>query len=139
MENLAIKMTSSHEEVIWGLRSYLGKIIIGDFEETIYVPVEFWSIDDYRKQWIEGIERIKTHSKSCLVATIQGNKKKPDLINWWLLYKKENKIFIHNQLLIEKSLNKTLNKGLFTTESCYDYIPRKSTSKKISEWVIDLK
>ena len=136
--NLNIEIVSPQEETIWGLRSYRGKIIIGDFEETIYVPVEFWSLADYQKQWAEGLERIKNETKSCLVAAIQGHNGIPTLINWWAMYKKDNKIFIQNQLLIEKSLEKTLHKSSFTVENCYDHIPRKSISKKVSEWVVDI-
>lgn len=138
MKDLSIIITSPQEEIIWGLHSYWGKLIINDFEETIYVPVEFWSLDIYQNQWKEGLDRLKKKSKSCLVATIQGYENIPTLINWWILYKQKNKIFIQNQLLIETSLKETIKEQPFTPETCYNYIPRKSRSKKVAEWIVEL-
>lgn len=53
------------------------EIQIGDFKETFEMPLEYWTIYDYEKQWQEGIERIRTHDQSCLVYEIQDPAKAP--------------------------------------------------------------
>ena len=136
-KNLDIKALSSVEETIWGLRSYIGEITLGNSRETFEMTIEWWNLEDYQKQWHIGLERIKTHSTSCLVARIEGYQGNPVQIDWWLLYKESNKIIIRNQLLISTILTSTIN-GPFTPETCYNYIPPKSRSKKVSEWVVDL-
>lgn len=139
IKNLSITVTSRKEKIIWELRAYLGKIIIGNFTETIYIPVEFWTLEDYKKQWKEGLRRIETEKKSCLVATVQGYDNTVSLINWWPLYKVDDKIIVENCLLVGKYLTKTLDNRPFTPETCYDFIPGKSRSKEVSKWIIDLK
>jgi hypothetical protein len=137
MKNLSIKIISPCEEVIWGLRAYLGEIQIGTFSEKIYVPVEFWSLDDYMKPWQEGLKRIESENKSCLVVTIQGTHDRPSLLNWWLLYKKEGQIIVENSLYAGSDIEKLLKGNPFTPETCYQCISRMSRDKRVSKWIID--
>src|SRR3989344_8136127 len=99
---LGIKITDNKPKIIDKQPCYLGKIIIKDFWEILEIPVDYWTLDDYKRQWKEGIERLKTHDRSCLVASVQDPTKAP-LINWWPLYKVDTSIYIYNHLLIGKS------------------------------------
>ena len=118
----------------------IGEIQIGDFKETFEMPLEYWTIEDYQKQWRAGIERIKTHDNSCLVTELQDPNKAPRAIIWEL-YKEGDKVYIQNRLLYGRLFHKLLKKRPFTVETCYDFIsPRETESDgdPISEWVIDL-
>ena len=138
MKNLNINVISSHEEIIWGLRSYIGEIIIDGYKETFEMPVEFWTLEDYKKQWAEGLEKIKIENKSCLVARIEGENGKPSQIEWWLLYRKDKKIFIRNQLMLSDNLKEYVGDHPFTPENCYQFIKPMSRSKEVSTWIVDL-
>lgn len=137
MKSLSIQVISSVEEIAWGLRSYVGEINIGHYKETFDMPVEYWTRRDYEKQWREGIERIETNDRSCLVTRVEGYHNKPVHIEWWLLYKEDYKIVIRNQMLRPTMPSFKID-GPFTPETCYNYIPRKSRNKNVSEWIIDL-
>ncbi len=134
-----MKVTSRREKIILDLRAYLGKITIGDFKETLYIPVEFWTLEDYKRQWEEGLIKIETESKSCLVATIEGQDQTVALIDWWPLYKVGNKITVENYLFVGNYLKEILQDRPFTPETCYDFIPKKSRSKEVSRWVVEIK
>lgn len=125
-----------------GVLSVLGRLTLHDFEESLYVPLDWWSIEDYENQWKEGLDRIKNHDQSCLIATIHDPTIRP-YIDWWILYKIDNKIHVQNQLLVADIYQKKIGNKPFTKESCYSFIsPRKSMSGiagvPISEWVVEL-
>ncbi len=126
-----------------GFSYALGKIYIGDdFSETIAPALNYWTMDDYRKQWKEGLERIKNYNTSCLVASIQNPETSNRLLNWWPIYKVGQKIYIQNELYMEEDYDQLMGDMLFTPETCYDFIrPRVISSPEgdeYSEWVIDL-
>lgn len=74
----------------------MGKIKIDDYSESIYIPVDFWSIEDYKKQWTEGLQRLKTHDKSCLVVTIHDPNIRP-FIDMWVMYKIDDMVYVQNK------------------------------------------
>jgi len=120
---------------------YIGKIVIGDFTETIHIPINFWTIDEYKKQWAEGLARIETHDSSCLIASIQDPKIDPYL-NWWALYKVGDTVYIHNNMFVDFTYEEHFGNTVITRENCYDFIsPRETVTddgEKISEWSIPL-
>lgn len=154
-----------------------GRITIGNFSELFTVALNCWTIEDYKRQWKTGIEKIyPTHglksviagapqalntdrsclkrlgfsgekitsnNNSCLVASVQHPQNTPQLVDWWILYKIENKIIIQNHLLTGKWYSMTIGTNLFSPESCYQFIqPRliNSSSDELhySEWEVDV-
>jgi hypothetical protein len=76
---LRMEFIPSSYEIEDGFTYCYGKIFIGDdFCETIIPAIGYWSANDYKKQWQEGLERIRTHDSSCLVASIQNPYTSPD-------------------------------------------------------------
>lgn len=122
---------------------YRGQITIGDFKESFIMPLDSWTIEEYKQQWREGLERIKTHNSSCLIATLSGLKRDYPFIILWALYKENDTIFIQNKLLFDEIFEQ-ISQGLppFNSKTCYLYLlPRKTTSSsgnKISEWKTNL-
>ncbi len=141
--NFKITIDPSTQTVENNCKMCFGKIYIGDdFTETIAPALDYWSIEDYEHQWQEALERIKTHDTSCLVASIQNPNIAPYL-NWWVMYKEKNKIYIYNQQLAGNDVEDFLNNQAFTTSSCYNFIPPKNVVNPndgydYSEWEIDI-
>ena len=144
MNKFSIEVISKNPKKINGLLSSAGRITIGDFTETFIMSLDSWTIEDYRQQWKEAIERIKTHDASCLVTTAQNISTYP-FIMLWLLYKVENKIFLQNQLInteILEELNLPFKLSEFNIKNCYNLItPREILSEDgetYSEWSVML-
>ena len=118
-----------------------GELQINDFMEHLYIPLDWWSLSDYLKQWQEGFNYLEHHDRSCLVVSIHNPHIRP-YINWWLLYKVGDKVHIQNQLVIGEIYEKQVGDKPFNLETCYDFIPERGEpydedGNKISEWVID--
>ena len=120
----------------------MGEISIGGYDETLYMPLDYWTISDYKRQWQEGLERIKTHDQSCLVATTHDLAMRP-FIDWWLLYKVGDEVYVQNQLVIGDIYQDQIGNNEFTVDNCYDFIPprhinRNEDKDKVSEWFVVL-
>ncbi|MGC2310346.1 MAG: hypothetical protein WA432_01855, partial [Candidatus Babeliaceae bacterium] len=50
---------------------YMGELIIGEFKDTFELALGSWDVHEYRLQWKEGLERLKTYNTSCLVVCVQ--------------------------------------------------------------------
>lgn len=125
-EDLMHVMTRNHQ-IARGYVSFNGD------KYTIYPSYEYWSLEDYKRQWKEGLERIKTKNRSCLVVDFDYVNDNPS-VTLWLLYKKKNKIHIQENFLHSKDI-----KSAFTPETCYQFIRQYKThddGEKIYEIVI---
>jgi hypothetical protein len=119
----------------------MGQIQIGDFEEYFDAPLDWWSVEDYERQWKEALNRLVDHDRSCFVVAINDPKCRP-FIEWWKLYKAGNKIYIRNSIVLENIYKDLIGNSLFTVETCYNFIPPRGDvynedGIKISEWVVD--
>jgi hypothetical protein len=140
--DIKIEITSKIPRKIYNVRAYEGLIHIGDFSESIYVPLDYWSRQDYERQWKEGLERIKTHDTSCLVATIHDPKIRK-FVDWWVLYKEGKTIFVNNEMIHDCEYEKLIGDKPFNLETCYNFIePRVTMTEnghKVSTWSVPFK
>ena len=117
-----------------------GEVRIGEFIESFKMALGSWSLEEYKQQWHEGLERLKNHDQSCLIANIQEFEN--SLVDWWILYKEGNTVYVQNELMAGDCLQAFLTRGEFNRETCYDFIePRQTVTKdgeKISEWSFEL-
>lgn len=67
--DIEIKVITKKPKIIYGLNAHEGKIKIGDFSECFYMPINWWSLKEYKRQWKEGLEQIQHEKQSCLVTT----------------------------------------------------------------------
>ncbi|HVW99302.1 MAG TPA: hypothetical protein VHA52_02515 [Candidatus Babeliaceae bacterium] len=125
-----VERATNIDNCIWG------EIRINDFHENLIIPLEYWNVEDYENQWVQGLKRIENHDKSCLVASVQDPLDEP-FINWWLLYKESNRIVIRNSILFDHLYRNKIGNNLFTPSSCFNFIPKKSNDK-VSEWIVTL-
>lgn len=108
------------------------------------MPLTDWSIEMYKQQWKEGLERIEKTSFSCLVTTVQHLDKNA-LIELWVLYKENNTIFLQHSLITRsmiQELNLPLNLAAFTPKNCYEDapFPRETITEEgnaVYEWEIN--
>lgn len=139
--NLSIKMLDKKPKKRWESLTIKGQITIGDFREDLYPSLDWWSPDDYEQQWTEGLKKLFDNEKSCFVVDI-NNPKDRKFIEWWRLYKINNKIYIRNSIMVADIYNEQIGDKPFTIQTCYDFIPDRGPlhddeGNKISEWVID--
>lgn len=126
----------------------LGEIKINNFKESFIMSLNDWTMEDYKKQWQAGIDRLKHANSSTLIANAQGlkhlsfEKEIFPLIEWWILYKVDNKVYIQNKLMCDVIYKKIVGKKPFNAQTCYQFITPRNTHTsegyEIDEWVMDL-
>lgn len=132
-----IDIDESRQPVIaYGEKCLTGTIQIRDFTETFHVPVEIWSVADYKRQWKEGIERFLTGTlPSCLVTGMR-DPKQGVFINTWPIHAEDDHVVLQNKILLCKQIRRR-----FKGRNIYDFIgPREimtEDGEPISEWVLD--
>ncbi|MCL4379896.1 hypothetical protein M1466_00170 [Candidatus Dependentiae bacterium] len=110
-----------------------------DFCEQHLSRVDFWTPAMYEQQWREGLARIQTHDKSCLIFNMV-----PGYIDTWLLYKIDHNVYIQNiTFLDEYFTRKKIAYPFITPENCYDYLleprmERDANGNGPSEWVVPM-
>jgi hypothetical protein len=121
--------TNEHKECF-------GVITIDDFQETLVVPLEYWSKNDYQQHWKKSLERALRKEDSCLITSMY-DPQKANFIVWWLLYIRENKVIVQNHLLFLNTLSES-----FTPDNPYRFIPKYESENedgdKISEWIVPI-
>lgn len=139
-----VEIISKKPKKINNLLCFVGSITIDDFTERFNMPLNSWPIEWYLQQWREGLQRIETHDTSCLVATVQNLNTDPFVV-MWVLYKKNNTVYIQNNLLINSIVNELKLPHLlhdFNPTTCYQFITKRETitetGEKISEWETSL-
>jgi hypothetical protein len=132
-----IKVISNEIGIIYNLPCYWGMIRINNFSEKFTMPISWWSLQDYKQQWVEGLERIYHMGTSCLVTSAQLLPDAP-FINRWILYKEQDTIYVQNHILFGKRFKERFNDEQFNLLTCYQFInPRETDTEgeyKISEW-----
>lgn len=138
-----IRVRDNKPVIRYEVLSVMGKLSLSDYHTTLYMPLDFWTIADYKQQWKEGLKRLKDHNQSCLVATIHDPEMRT-FVDWWLLYKVGNDVYVQNQLIIADIYQHQIGNKSFTIDNCYDFIqPRvinegKKEDEKVSEWMVSL-
>lgn len=82
-----------------------------------------WSLSDYKKQWIDGLERIKYYHSSCLItAFIQNNKLGFPYVQTYDLHKTNNQLFIQPRIFFSDEYINMLKLKAYNSKTCYDFI-----------------
>lgn len=82
-----------------GEKASLGQIKIGNFQERILIPTEYWSPADYRQQWIEAVDQISKTGDATALITEMYDPSDANFIKCWPIYKEGNTIHIQNRIL----------------------------------------
>lgn len=141
MSAISIRVTSTLKKHRDGVPYYKGEIQIGDHKETLFIAVNYWTLDDYKKQWRQALERIKTHDTSMLVVSVRNPQRDPKLpspsFENWSLYKIDGKIIAQPGILFNPFLDSMPYKGPFTLDTWPNFLTPLST-EDVDEWSIDL-
>lgn len=140
MKNISIKVIDHKPRLIKKIPYVVSKITIGNFDETFDMAIKWWTIEDYENQWRVGLERLKSHDKSCLVTEAFNLDASP-LINWWLIYKKNNKLYIYNHMLFQEYYIEVIGDKEFTPQTCYNFIDPEplvvfEDGSRAAEWIV---
>lgn len=115
-----------------------GKLVVDGSSLPFFMDLKKWKIDDYKRQWKEGLKRLNNHNESCLLMNVYDIKGDP-AVSWCLIYKIDNHLFIRLRILIDDYQSIVGNKP-FTPDTCYDFIPPRQTheddGEKIPEAII---
>lgn len=99
------------EPEIWeGELRCFGEMIIGDSQETFYMSLSFWTVEDYRQQWKLALKRIIESKKDTVLMQSMGDPETTRFFFWWTIYYEgEHEIYIHNNLIDLKELKSPLD------------------------------
>ncbi|MBX9702537.1 MAG: hypothetical protein K2X39_00140 [Silvanigrellaceae bacterium] len=144
MGNFKIKVLNKKAKKFDGICYRTGTIKMNDYYERFMMAIADWEVKDYQEQWHEGLNRIKHYETSCLVASVYSLPK-DGRAHVWALYRVDNQVIIHDQLLIDQILEAgSIDKKIkdFTKSSCYDYLPPlkriSDYGQPITEWIVSI-
>jgi len=87
----------------------VGMIAFADLYESFDMPLDYWALEQYEYQWQQGLRRLKNHTHSCLVTAI-NNPEQRRYINWWLLYREGDVIYIQNHIIVGELYDEFIDK-----------------------------
>lgn len=134
--NFSINLTD--KEFLDGEENFIvGKIQIGEFNETFTSSLSYWNKISYLNQWKVGLTRIcDGNDKSCLVISM-FDPSSANFIFLWTLYLDQNIVHLQNQILFLDQLDKP-----FSELNLYEFISDRENisdeGDKISEWDVNV-
>ena len=122
---------------IEGERVLPALIIIDEFSEMMNIPLSYWSVNDYKVNWLSSLEEGLANKKHAALAVSMYEPNNANFIFTWVLYFLESNVFVQNIILFLDDCPS------FTPETINDFIEPRTTHNeegmKISEWETDLK
>ena len=135
-EKIHLSISDEKPKNMYDKLSVTAKCKVDLYEQDVMVPVEYWSADEYKKQWKEGLVRIRTHDVSCIILKLYDV-----YIEWLLLYKNGNEVMVYNNFFTAEDYEEVFENKIITTDNCYDFIPEQKKIEeryRVEEWEIDL-
>ncbi|WP_279716220.1 hypothetical protein [Chelonobacter oris] len=83
----------------WGNRVVRAKIKINDFSEDFFLPVGYWIIKDYKKQWVKSLIEGQKDKKHSVLITSMYNPEELNFIQAWIVYYELDKVYIQNKII----------------------------------------
>jgi len=115
---------------------YIGKIVIGEFEEFFFSSDSFFKKEDYYKHWIKSIDSIFEISKIFLLTNVYD----PKYANFymaWSCYLMDNNVYIQNDIISFE--NYCLEDVIYFNVKIDDLELTDDEGNKISTWKTDVK
>ncbi|WP_426817957.1 hypothetical protein ACP3TC_07860 [Winslowiella sp. 2C04] len=107
------------------------KIVIGGFSEGMQIPLTYWSIEQYRKSWLDALKQgLEDESHSVLAVSMYS----PETVNFifsWVLYYKNTQVIIQNKMIFASEVESFSIQKLNNYAGAYDGY---SDGEKVSEW-----
>jgi CdiI N-terminal domain len=100
-----------------------------DFEERFLVQLDYWTPEDYRRQWREGAQRIADGLRlSCLITQMPTQIMTNDQVIAWTLYRLDE-----TDVAVRQEFLPGVDSG-----SPYSSLSDYERDDEISEWHIDV-
>jgi hypothetical protein len=115
------------------------RITIAEFSERIIVPLDFWSQENYRAQWIDGVSRLVVGRRevSALYTEVYNFNHSHFAPVCWLLYREGETVYVQNKWLPRETLPHDFN----PLEGYKSLPPRETRTPEgdqISEWITNI-
>lgn len=118
----------------YGEQCLRGRITIGEFSETLHIPIEVWGIENYFKQWKEALVAFSSGAPHSYLVTGMRDLAVSGFIEMWVLYRECDNVVFQNQIISCDYEN------TFTGANFNDFIePREQFTdegEKVSEWIL---
>ncbi len=127
------------EPEIWeGEKICYGQIIMDGDKETFHIPLSYWQVKDYKRQWAEGLKRIINQKEHTLLIQSMRDPKATTFILWWVLYyETDEDIYVQQELIRLSELKAPLD-----LNNPYIHIDTRITvtdeGHPVSEWKTNL-
>ncbi|PSH19660.1 hypothetical protein B7R74_12860, partial [Yersinia pseudotuberculosis] len=112
------------------------KIVIGDFNEGMQIPLTYWSIEQYRKSWLDALKQGLENGDHSVLAVSMYNPETVNFIFTWVIYYNGNNVVIQNKIIFAEEIQNFSIHELNEYAGEYDAY---SEGEKVSEWYITLK
>jgi hypothetical protein len=111
-----------------------GRITVGDFAESFYMDLSYWSVEEYERSWRDSLQVIfgGEEGDSCLVASI-ANPESSSFIFCWPLYRRREDVVIQNSIIFLDELERDFN-PLEPWASVRSRLTVDEDGNSISEW-----
>ncbi|MFE4111439.1 hypothetical protein [Kosakonia sp. YIM B13611] len=111
-------------------------IIINDYKESMNIPLSYWTVNDYKINWLMSIEQGIKNRKHAALAVTMYEPDNTSFIFTWVLYFCGANVFVQNKILFLDECN------AFSAEEINEFIEPRITHNedgmKISEWSTDM-
>jgi hypothetical protein len=97
---------------------------IANKKVKFFPPVNIWSIDEYKKQWQEGLQKILIENTSCIVTDVADIGEFPTIM-MWDLFKEGDTVYCQGKCLHRTSIPISFYEISFTVENCYKFIGKR--------------
>jgi hypothetical protein len=114
-----------------------GQITLGEFSEAFEASLSYWLPSDYEQHWLEAARRIADgHAESAIITNMYDPSNSAFIV-WWPMWRINQTIYVHNQLLFLDRLSSVLSPSDPYMHIGERYVQNEE-GEKISEWQIGM-
>ena len=104
-----------------------GETVLGAFSERFIAPTDWWSREDYERQWIEGAERLLRGEPSSAFAVEAGRV-------WWTAWREGGEVIVQQRHLVTDEMAPA--RTAEAAEMPYALVGERG--RRVSEWRVSL-
>lgn len=112
-----------------GESALAAELHLGTRIERLTIPIHYWNIEQYKKQWIDAIERASLGTKSALFTQVfdPKNLTRGYVLECWPLYISDQEVLIQNCYIESVSAQD------ISIENIYDYLDDFSPNQGVGQ------
>lgn len=115
------------------------RIKLGDFEELLLAPLDYWSVKTYQTHWEEQLHDFVTNNlDKIFLITEMHDPATANFIRWWIIYRQGENVCFQEEIVFMNEL-----KDGFSLDNAISLIPPHQNidedGDEISEWILPFK